>query len=135
MLTAEDTPPIPSVCSDELLQRLASPKSATPERRLQPRTPFRYRFLLQPRNCEGLLGDSASPIEVFGTNLSPRGFGFYHEALLPYREVRLKAADPRLEAKGMGQLELEVILKWCRFLGPGRYQSGGRIARKLASVA
>jgi len=100
-------------------------------RRRSPRRPFPYRFRLQALDRGAR---DSEPILVVGQDLSSRGFGFEHRTPLPYRRVRLTACDPRLGEFGLGDLRIDVILRWCRFLGPGRYVSGGRIGHSVASL-
>lgn len=104
------------------------------ERREGERTDFSYHFRVVlsggEKNEQG--GNEAI---VTGKDLTERGIGFRHEFPLPYRRVRLVAADERLTQMGLADLEFEVILRWCRFLGPGRCESGGRIVRPSIGAA
>lgn len=114
-----------------LLDRLSA---ASRERRESARREFPYRLLLTPIDKSGS-PQSDAPVEVIGRDLSPRGVGFEHSAPLPFRRVRLRAADPDLARIGLGELEIDVVLRWCRFVGPGRYESGGQIDRSAARSA
>ena len=94
------------------------------ERRRERRNPFRYVMRLTALEGAAPVGE---PMYVVGRDLTPFGIGFEHPAPLPQRRVRLTAADAALEDLGLGDLELEVMLRWCRFLEAARYESGGRI--------
>lgn len=91
------------------------------------RTAFNFRLLLTP-----LDGAERTPVHVTGRDVSDRGIGFDHDEPIEHRRVRLTAADPRLDEIGMGDLEMTVTLRWCRFVGPGCYQSGGSVTRAEA---
>ncbi|MEO0529095.1 MAG: hypothetical protein AAF266_00825 [Planctomycetota bacterium] len=97
------------------------------ERRDERRTAFPYDLRLTPLDRGAVA--AASPIVVVGRDLSMVGIGFEHAEPLPYRRARLVAADPRLCGLGLATLEIDVLLRWCRFVEPGRYESGGRILR------
>ncbi len=103
------------------------------ERRDEGRTDFSYRFRVALASGEDWSGDEETI--VFGKDLTERGVGFLHDRPLPYRRLRLVAADPRLTEIGLADLEIELILRWCRFLAPGSYESGGRIARPTMGAA
>lgn len=96
------------------------------ERRREQRDPFRYVMRLTALEGADPVGE---PMYVVGRDLTPFGIGFEHPAPLPHRRVRLSAADAALEDLGLGDLELEVVLRWCRFLEAARYESGGRITQ------
>ncbi len=96
------------------------------ERRRERRDPFGYVMRLTPLEGASPVGE---PMYVVGRNLTPFGVGFEHPAPLPHRRVRLTAADAALEDLGLGDLEIEVVLRWCRFLEAARYESGGRITQ------
>ncbi len=101
------------------------------ERRGAARRSFDYRLCLIP--LDGLQS-IAEPIYVDGRDLSARGVGFEHAEPLTHRKVRLVAADPRLDELGFADLEIDVVLRWCRFLGTGSYESGGRVARSTVPL-
>ena len=114
-----------SVMYPSTLNRLLAELQLPSERRRKHRTDFDYRLRLEP------IGVGAdAPIEgmlVRGKDLSDAGVGITHSCPLPFRKVRLTSADTALDALGVANLELEVLLRWCRFLAPGRYESGGRL--------
>lgn len=87
---------------------------------------FDYRLRLTPLEGDEPIAES---VYVYGRDLSARGVGFEHPETLTHRKVRLVAADPKLDDLGFGDLEIDVVLRWCRFLGTGAYESGGRITR------
>lgn len=113
-----------------VLDRLMPDELVANERRGGQRAAFSYRFRLIPLDrSEG----SATSLWVVGRDLSSRGVGFRHEAPLPFRRVLLEADDPRLTEMGLGGLRIEAVLRWCRFVGEGEYESGGSIARSLVA--
>ena len=105
------------------------------ERRGAERRAFCYRLQLTPiDDSTGEPAAGAKSIDVVSRDISARGIGLEHAEALPYRRVRLRAADPRLEEIGLGGLQIDVTLRWCRFVGPGRYESGGRVTRSTAPL-
>lgn len=109
---------------------MAQADQAQSGRRSGRRHSFDYRLLLTPLDETPRIHQfSADPIYVYGRDLGAQGIGFEHQESLVYRKVRLRAADERLEELGYGDLEIDVVLRWCRFLATGTYESGGRIAR------
>ena len=105
------------------------------ERRDEPRDDFGFRFRLTPLDAHG---DPLGPAPgedatyVFGRDISAGGVGFDHDGPIPHRRVQLVAADDRLTDLGLDDLRIDVVLRWCRFVAPGRYESGGRIVRGAA---
>ncbi|MEQ8848371.1 hypothetical protein [Botrimarina sp.] len=108
----------------DLLESPAKPRQT--ERRARRRVPFCYRFRLTPLDGGA---EGAPAILVTGRDLSPRGFGFEHTAPLPFRRVRLTGDDPRLGEISLSGVTIDLVLRWCRFLSPGVYHSGGRITQ------
>lgn len=98
------------------------------ERRAERRTDFAYQLRLTPLDRGSF---ATKTIIVVGRDLSLVGIGFEHPEPLPYRRVRLSAADPQLYQLGLATLELDVLLRWCRFVESGRYESGGRVLRSI----
>lgn len=120
----------PPAKAGSLTQEGGSTPRARPERRIAQRREFGYRLLLTPID-----ESSGEPsVHVVGRDVSARGVGFEHTESLPYRRVRLSAADPRLEEIGLADLEIDVTLRWCRFVGPDLYESGGRVTRSTAPL-
>ena len=70
----------------------------------------------QPVDCETAF--------VVGKNISRRGLSFFHERPIPYRRALIALAQP-----GLGDFDAEIDVSWCRFTGPGWYESGGRLVR------
>lgn len=97
------------------------------DRRADGRSGFDYRLRLTPLDGEV----AQSPIVVVGRDISGGGVGFGHSDPLPFRRVLLEAYDARLSELGLGDLALRVVLRWCRFISTGHYESGGRIARAI----
>lgn len=108
---------------EELCSRLPS---AGDDRREGCRADFPFDLILRPRDPDT---DPLASIRVFGRDLSEAGVGIEHAHALPFRKVLLEADDARLRAVGLGRLRLEAVLRWCRSLGEGRYESGGRLLR------
>jgi hypothetical protein len=144
-MSALSAPAPPSSASAQLYRRLLASGVDTAkvqgsvaacnvtDRRQETRLDFAFRLLMTPVRKDGtVIERSGGELVVWGRDLSERGVGFTHAEPLPHRRVRLCAADPRLAALGLDGLELTVVLKWCRFLGPGRYESGGRFPRLVA---
>lgn len=124
-----------SVCAPDVdIRELAAwtdlldsrPGAPPRERRARRRIPFCYGFKLTPLDEEAA---GAPTIRVMGRDLSPRGFGFEHEGPLPFRLVRLVGDDPRLGEVSLDGVTIELVLRWCRFVSPGVYHSGGRITQ------
>ena len=103
------------------------PRNDLVERRRENRYPFPCLVHLTPVGPDGITPDGPTVV-VPGKHLSERGFGFYHQAPLPYR--RMIAS---LEA-GKGQwLAFLIDLSWCRFTKDGWYESGGRFLQTVLS--
>lgn len=122
--------PEDEVCAQvwSLLTRLY-PRGRAIERRRELRYPFPHLVKLTPVNedaseCEG------DPLTVVGRHLSERGFGFFHQAPLPYRHVvaTLDTGDGR-------SISLLLDVSWCRFTRSGWYESGGRFLRVVRASA
>lgn len=107
-----------------------APSYNGPERRKAPRSRVEGRFRIEP--LEGI-GGKGLDIYVTLKDLSKRGVCFVHETPLPFRLVRLIPADRRIDSLGLESMKIDLVLKWCRFIGPGHYESGGRIARSMVS--
>ena len=103
------------------------PRNDLHERRRDSRYPFPCLIHLTPVGPDGLtpLGET---VVVVGKHLSERGFGFYHQAPLPYR--RMIAS---LESKTGHWHAFLIDLNWCRFTKDGWYESGGRLLQTVLS--
>lgn len=132
-----DCVPLTDATPDAVWQQAECERSGTcaHERRGSDRREFCYRLALTPiDDSTGEPAADAEPTFVTSRDISARGIGLEHAEALPYRRVRLRAADPRLEEIGLGGLQIDVTLRWCRFVGPGRYESGGRVTRSTAPL-
>lgn len=96
------------------------------ERRNARRASFEFDLMLTPLGADGPNGE---PIAVVGRDLCARGVGFVHTQPIEHRRVRLTPADTDLEDLGFGHLQIDLVLRWCRFVSPGCYESGGRVTR------
>lgn len=95
------------------------------ERRQDERLPIPVLFRLTPLEPNGRpIADEVTT--VVGKNISRRGISFFHERPLPHRRAQIELVQP-----GMGEFAAEVDVKWCRFLRPGWYESGGRLIRAV----
>jgi len=111
------------------------PATCSHERRGAERRSFCFRLALTPLDeATGEPAAGVEPIYVVSRDVSARGIGLEHAETLPYRRVRLFAADPRLDELGLSGLQIDVTLRWCRFVGPARYESGGRVTRSSAPL-
>lgn len=95
------------------------------ERRHQARFPYPRLIALAP----WLDGQDAAPawITVVGKHLSEDGLGFFHNTPLPDRQMLA-----RLELPGGGTVIFHVVLRWCRFIRDGWYESGARLVRVIS---
>ncbi|HEY2250517.1 MAG TPA: hypothetical protein VGH74_05635 [Planctomycetaceae bacterium] len=66
------------------------------------------------------------PLSVLIADLSKSGVGIVHHQQLPHRLAQIE-----YELASGDFARLLVRLKWCRFKGPRRYESGGQILRVL----
>ena len=110
----------------KLLQSLA-PGGAAIDRRHDQRYPFPKPICLTPVAHDGQtpLGQSRT---VVGSSLSERGLGFFHSDTLPHK--RMVAT---LESSDGEPISLLIELTWCRFIGNGWYESGGRFVQSLVN--
>ncbi|TWT47793.1 hypothetical protein [Botrimarina hoheduenensis] len=122
--------PLRSARPDRLLQILSGGQRRE-ERRLGLREDFAYRLRVEAvaegRRDELRSGEEA--VYVTGRDLEQTGIGFRHDQPLAFSRLRLVAADDGLLAMGLGDLRIEVLVRWCRFRGAAGYESGGRILR------
>ncbi len=107
-----------------LLQTLL-PSAPTIERRQDRRYPFPRLIRLMPVTNDGRT-PIAEPLVVVGNSLSERGIGFFHSQPLAHRRMIASFASTEGE-----EIHLLVDLTWCRFIGQGWYESGGRFVQSL----
>jgi hypothetical protein len=103
----------------ELLM-LAERPAPQGERRRDRRYPYPYLVRMTPVGGDGR-SPSGQTIIVVGRTLSEGGFGFYHSQ--PLAERRMIASFHAGDDRWLGFL---MDLRWCRFIGEGWYESGGR---------
>ncbi len=93
------------------------------DRRHQARFPYPRLMRLAP------LSDNAQPtVTVIGKHLSEDGMGFFHNKPLPDRQMLA-----HLELPGGGTVVFHVVLRWCRFICDGWYESGAKLVRVVSS--
>jgi hypothetical protein len=107
-----------------LLQTLLPPAN-TIERRQDRRYPFPRLIRLTPVAADGCT-PVGKPIVVVGNSISERGIGFFHPTPIAHRHMTASFASTEGE-----EIELLVDLAWCRFIGQGWYESGGRFVQLL----
>lgn len=109
-----------------LLKTLA-PTGAAIDRRHDQRYPFPKLIRLTPvaRDGQTPLGESRT---VVGNSLSERGLGFFHSDTLPHKRMVASLETPEGEP-----ISLLIELTWCRFIGHGWYESGGRFVQSLVN--
>lgn len=112
------------------LRRLLTAPPRREERRNDRRALFPFRMRI-----ESIANGRRDPLRaapegwyVFGRDLAEAGIGFQHAEPLAFRRLGLVAEDEALSELEMGDLRIEVLVRWCRF-GEGGYQSGGQILR------
>jgi hypothetical protein len=108
----------------QLLKTLTPPAPVI-ERRQDRRYPFPRLIRLTPVADDGrtVVGES---LVVVGNSLSERGIGFFHTHPLTQRKIIASFASTEGE-----EINLLVDLTWCRFMGQGWYESGGRFVQSL----
>jgi hypothetical protein len=99
------------------------------ERRHDPRAALPVLLRLTPLDAD-MQPDDEGSIIVVGKNISRRGISFYHDQPLPYRRAVIS-----LEQPGLGEFAAEIDVNWCRFRGPGWYESGGRLLRAVRPMS
>ena len=94
------------------------------ERRAHVRRPYSKLITLRPVNKSALesLGD---PVSVISKEISAGGIGFFHQKVIPFRFVLMP-----VELDGSSTWLL-TRLRWCRFLQPGWYESGGQFVKTV----
>lgn len=116
---------------NRIIGQKKDPRTRNLKRRACKRADFSYRLLIRP--LESSVDQNADSLEseamyVTGKDISEIGFGFFHENPFPYRRALVEAADDRLDAIGLGDMSLELTIRWCRFIGQGQYESGSRVS-------
>jgi hypothetical protein len=111
----------------QLLKTL-TPEAPSIERRQDRRYPFPRLIRLTPVADDGrtVVGE---PLMVVGNSLSERGIGFFHTQPLTERKIIASFASTEGE-----EIDLLVDLTWCRFMGQGWYESGGRFVQSLGTA-
>jgi hypothetical protein len=111
----------------QLLKTL-TPAAPTIERRQDRRYPFPRLIRLTPvaDDWRTIVGE---PLVVVGNSLSERGIGFFHTQPLTQRKMIASFASTEGE-----EIEILVDLTWCRFMGQGWYESGGRFIQSLVTA-
>ena len=111
---------VPAV--ENMLYQASREPGVPVERRSEPRYPYCKMICLVPTDRHSLekVGD---PVWVIGKELSTGGLGFFHQQPIPHRDL-LMQVDPAAE-----DLWLLMRIRWCRFLRPGWYESGGQFLR------
>ena len=97
------------------------------DRRAEHRQAFPCMFELTPMHPDDLCPIDDS-ITVIGKDISPSGVHFYHQQSLPYQCMRMSMIGPTALERGETP-QLIIKLRWCRFLRPGWYDSGGQFVR------
>jgi hypothetical protein len=104
------------------------PAAPAIERRQDRRYPFPRLIRLTPVADDGRT-PAGEPLVVAGNSLSERGIGFFHTYPLAHRRMIASFASTEGE-----EIKLLVDLAWCRFIGQGWYESGGRFVQFLGLV-
>ena len=99
------------------------------DRREDERYAFPCMFELTPVHPDDLeiLDD---PITVVGKDISQSGLHFFHHASIPYQYMKMSVISPTT-IDALDTPQLLVKLRWCRFLRPGWYDSGGQFLRVI----
>lgn len=108
----------------KLLQTLL-PVTPAIERRQDRRYPFPRLIRLTPVAHDGRT-PIAEALVVAGNSLSERGIGFFHSYPITHR--RMIASFTGVDAE---EINLLVDVAWCRFIGQGWYESGGRFVQNM----
>jgi len=101
------------------------PESTVLNRRDSHRIPCEITAVLSPVD-DHEAAVRVDPLAVLIADLSKSGLGIVHRQPLPH-----KLAQIEYELASGEFARLLVRLKWCRFKGPQRYESGGQIVRSL----
>jgi len=98
------------------------------ERRDGARFPYPRLIRLSPLPADGKVA-SRAPVTVVGKHLSEDGLGFFHHAPLPDRQMLAQ-----LDLPGGGTGTFQIVLRWCRFIRDGWYESGAKLVRVVPST-
>lgn len=95
------------------------------DRRDTQRQAFPCMFELIPADAAGTPFGEA--ITVVGKDISPTGIHFFHRETMPYQFMLMSIISPT----GMPTNGPQILIKlrWCRFLRPGWYDSGGQFVK------
>ena len=108
----------------KLLQTLL-PVTPAIERRQDRRYPFPRLIRLTPVADDGRTAID-EPLVVAGNSLSERGIGFFHSYPITHRRMIASFASTEGD-----EINLLVDVAWCRFIGQGWYESGGRFVQNM----
>jgi hypothetical protein len=112
--------------------RGSSPTRIHDERRRHKRHPFPYPVRVFPVNVRNEV--VADPIVVIGKHLTIQGFDFYFQQPVSHRRV-IASFDCAPQEPDNGSppehVELLLDLTWCRYIGHGWYENGGRFLAAL----
>jgi hypothetical protein len=111
----------------ELLM-LAERPAPEGERRRDRRYPYPYLVRMTPVAIDGYT-PAGPAIIVVGRTLSEGGFGFFHSR--PLADRRMIASFHAGSDRWLGLL---MDLRWCRFIGEGWYESGGRFLSPVPGI-
>ena len=96
------------------------------ERRAHVRHPYAKLMSLIPVN-KATLESVGEPISVVSKEFSAGGIGFFHHEVIPYRFALVP-----VELEGLStRTWLLTKMRWCRFLEPGWYESGGQFVKTI----
>jgi len=108
-----------------LVEGLLRASSAGPqlEQRAHIRHPYSKVITLTPVT-KATFESVGDPVSVVSKEISAGGIGFFHQQVIPHRFVLMP-----IEMDGVTWLLTR--LRWCRFLQPGWYESGGQFVRTV----
>ena len=94
------------------------------ERRAEPRHPYPKLVELIPYDND--FETPQEPFFVAGKHLGTRGFDFFHGDPITFKNALLSFPISDDES-----IQFAMRIDWCRFLGPGWYESGGRFIKVI----
>ena len=111
-----------------LVDGLVRARKARPanERRAHVRHPYAKLMSLIPVN-KATLETVGESISVVSKEISAGGIGFFHHEVIPYRFALVPVELEGLNTKTW----LLIRMRWCRFLEPGWYESGGQFVKTI----